>query len=452
MKKLYSIFILILFATSSFSQEGLNLGGIAFESDKIIIYLDPQMGVLNERGEPAEDGDLISEWIDQGPNAYSFKSTKNSKRPSYTIDNNEAFINFSSGDFLENTKIKKALNGLEEFSIFFEIQSNNDNTDNGFFDTEDPDEKDDLIGLRYDKNGANTGRTQCLKAGLSNNNSNLQVETQSHTQTTSKQIIAMTWKRHERMYVFVNGELSDSTESTHNGVISNIKKIIIGKGAKDTKSNDGWDGKIGSVFFYEEKLDNHIINQTSVTLPVELADFRGDFEENSVILDWSTYSEINNSHFSLERSRDGQNYTTIALLKGAGNSSDITDYNFTDKKARKGYNYYRLVQTDFNGVSETFEPIVVYVPEIKTGDIMSFDVFPNPASQNQALNIKIRSFGTNEYADISIRNLAGKIVYKNQVSSELNHFATTVNFLESGHYILSISSPTESYSIKLIIK
>ena len=88
------------------------------------------------------------------------------------------------------------------------------------------------------------------------------------------------------------------------------------------------------------------------TVPVELYDFRGWYENSHNHLQWSTASEENNDFFRLEHSTDGQNYEPLAKVTGAGNSTVKQNYSYTDRHSAAGINYYRLFQVDFDGTVE----------------------------------------------------------------------------------------------------
>lgn len=86
-------------------------------------------------------------------------------------------------------------------------------------------------------------------------------------------------------------------------------------------------------------------------LPIELISWSGACENGDVTLKWSTASEINNSFFAIERSDDANEWRTIGIVEGAGNSTTRLDYSFVDAYA-PAMGYYRLRQTDFDGVNE----------------------------------------------------------------------------------------------------
>jgi GEVED domain/Beta-propeller repeat len=94
-------------------------------------------------------------------------------------------------------------------------------------------------------------------------------------------------------------------------------------------------------------------------LPVEMLSFTGREEGETVRLDWSTASELNSSHYVVERSKELAVFEPIGTLAAAGFSSSILNYTHLDRDPLPGTGYYRLKQVDNDGASEYFGPIVV---------------------------------------------------------------------------------------------
>ncbi len=84
-------------------------------------------------------------------------------------------------------------------------------------------------------------------------------------------------------------------------------------------------------------------------LPIELFNFSAEQKENKVVLQWHTLTEINNHHFTIERSLDGESFKAIGSIDGAGNSTELLSYRFEDTQPANGDNYYRIVQHDYDG-------------------------------------------------------------------------------------------------------
>ena len=101
------------------------------------------------------------------------------------------------------------------------------------------------------------------------------------------------------------------------------------------------------------------------SLPVELTQFIGYKTNEYNVLNWQTASEHNNSHFLLERSVNSE-FSVIAKIEGANNSSFKLDYSFIDYSFPQTINYYRLIQVDFDGKYRTYDPISIDNRENKT--------------------------------------------------------------------------------------
>jgi hypothetical protein len=88
---------------------------------------------------------------------------------------------------------------------------------------------------------------------------------------------------------------------------------------------------------------------TNSPLPIELLSFTADTKNTAVQINWITASENGNSHFNIERSIDGIDFSSIVKINGAGNSSQILNYSALDETPLDGLSYYRLKQTDYEG-------------------------------------------------------------------------------------------------------
>lgn len=99
------------------------------------------------------------------------------------------------------------------------------------------------------------------------------------------------------------------------------------------------------------------------SLPVEIAIFKANLEEQDIIINWTTLSEEYNAGFDIQQSYDGSSFLTIGGVKGAGYSEVQQDYGFIDEgvkgRALGSHSYYRLVQIDYDGVKTYSEILTV---------------------------------------------------------------------------------------------
>lgn len=196
-----------------------------------------------------------------------------------------------------------------------------------------------------------------------------------------------------------------------------------------------------SNFTYTPTCSNRIAVSSCIPLPINLIKFSGELIENKVDLKWSTSSETNNDRFEIQRSLDGIHFSTIKTIKGAGNSSRITEYTTTDHSPAPKTNYYRLVQYDVDGKESISEVISVNV----ISEELDFTISPNPSTNT--FNLYLKNINSGE---ISITDLLGKLVFSKTLSSEVNLFEFGEDLVK-GAYVVKVSS-TNGSATKLIIK
>ena len=113
-----------------------------------------------------------------------------------------------------------------------------------------------------------------------------------------------------------------------------------------------------------------------VVLPVEFAYVGVSQKDGNVIIDWVTYTQTNNEKFEVQRSNDNKDFITIGEVKGAGNSFHKINYKFVDSNILNGIYYYRIKQTDFDGIYSYSD-----VMSINLQNTLNLKVYPNPANE-----------------------------------------------------------------------
>lgn len=205
-------------------------------------------------------GSEVTTWEDQSGNNHDFTGIADAgTRPSFassvgTLNNKDAVQLAGDGDYLEDADGENFINGCSEFTIFYVIQSDQINTNRGFWNTQVPDGQDDIFTLRYDAQGANAGAQNLIKAGILADNPDHQLESFSDIQTTEGQILSLDWQSGNEFNLIVNGVLNNPSgiSAPPSGTISNAATAIVGKGGKDDpdSNNQSWDGYVAEVAFY----------------------------------------------------------------------------------------------------------------------------------------------------------------------------------------------------------
>jgi hypothetical protein len=101
---------------------------------------------------------------------------------------------------------------------------------------------------------------------------------------------------------------------------------------------------------------------SNTALPVELLFFTAQVnQQNIVVLNWATASELNNDFYTVERSLDRLSWELVDIVNGSGTTPLRNDYSTKDLRPHSGLSYYRLKQTDFDGAFEYSNIVSVFV-------------------------------------------------------------------------------------------
>ena len=179
-------------------------------------------------------------------------------------------------------------------------------------------------------------------------------------------------------------------------------------------------------------------------LPVELLSFTLENTNEGVTIKWRTATEINNDFFTIEQSVNGMTYRAIGTVKGNGTVSTVSYYEYTDTNPTAGRSYYRLVQTDYDGKTETFKPEAIDVVLNKSA---GFTIYPNPVRGNR-LNV---DFPTPGEGTIEILNSRGYRVQTEVVDGFSKNLQLTLHEnLEPGLYYINYRTSSSFTTVKLI--
>jgi hypothetical protein len=191
---------------------------------------------------------------------------------------------------------------------------------------------------------------------------------------------------------------------------------------------------------------------SNVPLPITLTDFNGQWQQNDALLFWKTSSELNSSHFELERSFDGRTYNSIQRIAAAGQSSVLKNYQYIDVNLKKllpiGVTtvYYRLRSVDRNGEG-TYSAVVV----LKTSNTneIEYAVFPNPAKD--FVTITASQLPAVDGAYIRMADATGKVLALQKMTASRQQIS--VSAYPNGTYFLQlVAADKVVYTQKIIIR
>ena len=187
-------------------------------------------------------------------------------------------------------------------------------------------------------------------------------------------------------------------------------------------------------------------------LPVDLLSFSARVMEEDIQLLWSTASEINSSHFNIERSYDGKKFVRVGRVKAIEKSNEKVNYTFVDKLAARdlaGTIYYRLHQVDLDGASEYSPLSQVVLPGLNS---LAGKAFPNPFREQ--LNVRVLT-DKSTYMNFRLFTLHGNVVWEGRQLFEAQgqdqiYPIPCSEKLAVGTYLLEISNEQKVSRLRVV--
>ena len=180
------------------------------------------------------------------------------------------------------------------------------------------------------------------------------------------------------------------------------------------------------------------INVTGSALPVSFTSFTGERRNSVNVLSWTTATETNNRGFEVQKSADGQQFSTIGFVNShteTGNSSHPLAYTFTDAKPFAATNYYRLKQVDKDGQPALSK--VITLQPLKAGTLQITSVYPNPAKEQIKI---VYTSPKAQPVELLVTDITGKTIRRQAMQSLTgdNTSTVTLSALQAGTYFIRL--------------
>ena len=217
----------------------------------------------------------------------------------------------------------------------------------------------------------------------------------------------------------------------------------IGNVTSDASFNTIYNGTSGSRFFTLGSLDGEN------NLPIDLVSFEGECIDNQANLEFVVASQVNNDYFTIKRSKNILEWEEIGYINGGGTNNEEITYTWTDYSPKSGVNYYKLFQTDIDGISESFAPIAVTC-ESKVED---YHIYPNPTTNRIAVEFELE-FYQGDDIKLVLRDFKGSIVKSNSIELNrgYNYFEVDLSDIPNGIYTVGYLGTKNHIPLKRVIK
>ncbi|MEO6284785.1 MAG: C25 family cysteine peptidase [Dyadobacter sp.] len=191
-----------------------------------------------------------------------------------------------------------------------------------------------------------------------------------------------------------------------------------------------------------------ILLTTEGGLPVDLITFSAiAVGANKVDVTWKTASEIDNSHFIVERSYNAKNFEEIGRVEGKGDKSTESVYTFIDSKPLSGTSYYRLKQVDesfknSDGLLVDGNTTLSKIVSVDRQGTSLVNIYPNPTADFVEISldapVKIKSWTILDVNGVTRKTGKG-------VKAELTGLST-------GSYVLKITTENNDVYYQKVVK
>jgi photosystem II stability/assembly factor-like uncharacterized protein len=183
-------------------------------------------------------------------------------------------------------------------------------------------------------------------------------------------------------------------------------------------------------------------------LPIQLARFTAAAINNSVRLEWTTISEVNNFGFFVERQvQNATEWIEVpnSFIAGNGTTNQPQHYSFVDRNVGAGTWLYRLRQHDLDGTVNYTEPVSVDILTSVEGKDLPTEFalkqnYPNPFNPSTTIEFSIAKAGL---VSLRVFDVLGKEV-ATIVNEPLNQGSYTKTFsaegLSSGMYLYKLTA------------
>jgi hypothetical protein len=174
-------------------------------------------------------------------------------------------------------------------------------------------------------------------------------------------------------------------------------------------------------------------------LPISLIGFTAKPEGTYVRLDWATANERNNDFFTVERSADGDLFSPVLEVPGAGFSDLPLSYTDLDRSPLQGVSYYRLRQTDRDGASALSSVVSVVMGR---NTVRPLSVFATVGQLNALHGFRAGSH-------YELLDMTGRMIISGSVQSE-GLLRITMPVLQSGAYLLRFTDGERAESARFV--
>jgi hypothetical protein len=177
-------------------------------------------------------------------------------------------------------------------------------------------------------------------------------------------------------------------------------------------------------------------NSSLFVLPLQWLSFTAQQQAANVLLEWRTAQEQNTRDFSIQHSKDGSTWNTIANVHANGNASSSNSYSYLHTSPVKGKNYYRIIQRDLD---DRTSYSAMRLLNWQTNNPL-IQIINNPV-KNGSLELRVFS-----PCSVALYSSDGKLLWTKQLG--MGAQSVVLNGCRPGLYFLRVGDTTNSLVVQ----
>jgi hypothetical protein len=183
--------------------------------------------------------------------------------------------------------------------------------------------------------------------------------------------------------------------------------------------------------------------ESSITL------FKANISDGQSVLNWTTNANNSTEYFEVQRSLDGNNFTTVARILAQPSGNAVGDYSFREEISsfNTPYIFYRL-KIKMSVKAIVYSNILRLNLPIQKNEVL---IYPNPAKDNIQLAL---TSDKKQEMKMMVYDFTGRLVEVKEFSLKqgTNVFSVNINQLKPGAYMVQLMTQSQTINKKLLIQ
>ncbi|MEO6228773.1 MAG: fibronectin type III domain-containing protein [Ferruginibacter sp.] len=190
-----------------------------------------------------------------------------------------------------------------------------------------------------------------------------------------------------------------------------------------------------------------IVFKQAKVLPVTYTDVNANKQGKNIAVQWQVENQLNIRSYEVEKSINGSNFTKVNT-RSAITSSTTATYNWLDKNAVTGDNFYRIRNIDLDGTT-AYSKVVKVTIEKGKGEMV---VYPNPV-KNSIITLQLKDMVKGQY-NYRLLNGVGQVLLTGSIDHAGGNVAEKIKLksqIASGIYQLEVTEIDNSKTIIQVV-